>query len=68
MTMPSAPWPDDSTAGVASAITPNAAPAQVGRSQTGTWLRRNSDSVSVTPRMMAMPTSAHTMPSASSGM
>ena len=68
MTTPSAPWPDDSTAGVTSASMPTAMPPNVGRSQPGTRLRRNSSSVSVTPRMMAMPTSAQSMPSARIGM
>jgi hypothetical protein len=41
ITDPIAPWPDDSTIGVASAITPTAAPPIEGRSQTGPPLRRN---------------------------
>ena len=68
MTTPSAPWPDDSTAGVISASAPTASPPIAGRSQPGTPLLRNSSSVSVTPRMMAMPTSAQTMPRARIGM
>ena len=68
MTMPSAPWPEDSTAGVTSASVPTASPPIAGRSQVGTRLRRNSSSVSVTPRMIATPTRAHTMPSARIGM
>ena len=61
MTTPSAPCPDESTAGVHRAIKPTASPPHAGRSQLGTPLLRNSSSVSVTPRMMAMPTRAQTM-------
>ena len=68
MTTPSAPWPEDSTAGVIKANAPTASPPHIGRSQTGTPLLRNSSSVSVTPRMMAMPTRAQTMPRARIGM
>jgi hypothetical protein len=60
-------WPDDSTAGVTSAIAPTASPPMAGRSQSGAPLRRKRSSTRVTPRMMAIPPSAHSMPSARMG-
>ena len=68
MTIPSAPWPEDSTAGETRPSVPTARPPIAGRHQVGTLLRRNSSSVRVTPRMIATPTSAHTIPSARIGM
>ena len=43
------------------------APPTTGRSHTGTPLRRNHDSTNVTPRIIAIPPSAHAMPSARTG-
>ena len=58
----SAAWPEDMICGVTSAMPPTARPPIAGRSQTGTPERRNSCSVRVTPRMMAIPTSEQTTP------
>ncbi len=55
-------------AGVTRARLPIANPPIAGRSQIGTPLLRNSSSVIVTPRMIEMPSRAHSMPSARIGM
>ncbi len=65
-TMPakrSAPWPDDITCGVSSAIAPTASPPSAGRSGCHSRVLASSASHSVTPRMIAIPVKAAAMPS-----
>ena len=58
----SAPWPDDITCGVSSAMAPTASPPSAGRSGAHSRILASNVSHSATPRMIAMPNSPASRP------